>query len=243
MAASIKAVLLDSGRVLNGPVTGQWMIPPNFFSFADKRKFNALPAELVVKAFKKGYSYISDQNFITTEEDELTHFLRFYQIMAEELTDLGVSEEQVEMIARDLVFNSEKYRFYKEVPRELALLGKQFKLAVVSDAWPSLETVFIQAGLRDCFDSFIISSQLGVTKPHKKMYETALAELGISADEAVFVDDNPQNCDGAIAAGIERTYLLCRSLPGYFSQKRRRNPRYHVIRNLKQLRKDLFLRL
>lgn len=30
MENDIKAILLDSGRVLNGPVTGHWFITPKF---------------------------------------------------------------------------------------------------------------------------------------------------------------------------------------------------------------------
>lgn len=39
MAQNIKAILFDSGRVLNKPVTGHWFITPNFFSFVDENKF------------------------------------------------------------------------------------------------------------------------------------------------------------------------------------------------------------
>lgn len=56
---------------------------------------------------------------------------------------------------------------------------------MVSDAWPSLEKVYVKSGLRVYFSSFIISSILGVNKPNKLMYE-ALNDLNVFLEEAIF---------------------------------------------------------
>lgn len=37
---NIKAVLFDSGKVLNYPVTNHWFITPDFWHFVDKNKFD-----------------------------------------------------------------------------------------------------------------------------------------------------------------------------------------------------------
>ncbi len=44
-------------------------------------------------------------------------------------------------------------------------------------------------------------------KPEAKAYEWALAELGVTADEVVFVDDQPTNVEGAEACGIETIWF------------------------------------
>ena len=36
---NIKAILFDSGRVLNEPVTGHWFITPNFWKYVDINTF------------------------------------------------------------------------------------------------------------------------------------------------------------------------------------------------------------
>ncbi len=87
-------------------------------------------------------------------------------------------------------------------------LATNYKLAIVSDAWPSLESVYETAGLRKYFSSFIISSQLGVVKPDPKMYQTALYELGVDPSCALFVDDNLRNCLGAREVGIYPILLV-----------------------------------
>lgn len=51
-------------------------------------------------------------------------------------------------------------------------------------------------------DRFLVSAEFGSRKPSPVVYERALARLGFSAAETVFVDDRPENVDGARAAGI-----------------------------------------
>ncbi|QSX04687.1 HAD-IA family hydrolase [Sedimentibacter sp. zth1] len=231
---SIKGILIDSGRVLNGPRTGHWFITPNFFSKVDKKIFNQLTKK-VNKAFSKAGDYMSKQLLIKTEEDEYYHFLKYYKIFFENLPELNLNNEDIEYIAKDLVYNYDKYQFFDDVYDVLPILNNKYRLAVVSDAWPSLENVYIKAGFRDYFSSFVISSLIGVTKPNQLMYETALNELNILPEEAIFVDDSITNCDGAKKLGI-KTYLICRELRDYIYHKL--TCRDHiVVRNLHSILK------
>lgn len=51
--SKIKAVLFDSGRVLNGPVTGHWFITPNFWDYVDKAVFERLNQAKFILFFVK----------------------------------------------------------------------------------------------------------------------------------------------------------------------------------------------
>jgi putative hydrolase of the HAD superfamily len=210
MSVGIKAILIDSGKVLNRPKTGHWFITPNFFSFINMNKFKSIPMAELSKAFSKAGDYIDKQDFILDEEEEYKHFYEYYKLLFENLPELNVDSHIIESVTRDLVFNYEKYEFYEDVEEFVIHMSKKCKLAIVSDAWPSLENVYRTAGLRNMFHSFIISSKLGVTKPNELMYKKALEELGVSASEAVFIDDSVKNCDGASKLGIN-TILLCRN--------------------------------
>ncbi len=218
LSGNIKAILFDSGRVLNGPVTGHWFITPNFYKYVDKKKFISIPKGRKSEAFLKAGEYISSQKLINNEKDEYIHFLEFYKIFFNSLPELDLTGEQIERVTEDLVFNYEKYKFFSHIKDVIPNLSGNYKLAVVSDAWPSLENVFKKAGLRDYFKSFVISSIIGVTKPDELMYKTALNELGVSANEAIFIDDNIRNCDGAKKLGI-KTILLCRDFKLYLFNK------------------------
>lgn len=101
----------------------------------------------------------------------------------------------------------------------------------------SLENVFIKAGFRDYFSSFVISSKLGITKPHEQMYRTALDEIKVFPEEAIFIDDSIKNCDGAKALGI-KTLLLCRDFRQYIYNKFTCK-NHSVIRSLREVKRYL----
>jgi putative hydrolase of the HAD superfamily len=205
---NIKAVLFDSGRVLTYPRTGHWFMPPNFFKYVDKSKFSALDVKLVERSFHKAMKYLEGYPFIPTEEEELEKFVEFYSILANELADLGLSGEQVIAIAKDTVLNDEKFVFYDDVFKYIPELAKRYKLGVISDTWPSLDRVFKNAGVRQYFSTFIMSSLLGILKPHELMYTTALKELGVKPEEALFIDDNIVNVEAARKLGMRGLVIL-----------------------------------
>ena len=208
--SNIKAILFDSGKVLNAPATGHWFITPNFFEFVDKDKFEKADKKKIANAFREANKYISGQNLIATKEEEYKHFVEFYNIFSANLPELEMEQEQIEAVAKDLVYNPSKYVFYEDALQVVPRLSEKYKLAIVSDAWPSLLDVYADKGMDKYFDCFVISSILGVTKPHEKMYLTAIEKLGVATNEAVFVDDNLKNCMGAKKLGIYPV-LLCRN--------------------------------
>lgn len=216
--ANIKAVLFDSGRVLNQSRSGHWFISPRFFEYVDYKKYNAINNKKIKVAFNKAGQYINAQNSIQTKEDEYAHFKRYYEIFSNKLPELELKEEHINCLAADLVYNMDKYIFYDDVLVIIPELKMKYKLAIVSDAWPSLKDVYESKDLYSYFDSFVISSVLGITKPNAKMYLKALEELSILPEEAVFIDDNLINCKGAMKLGINGV-LLCRNKLQYFIQK------------------------
>ena len=231
----IRAVLLDSGRVLNRSATGHWFIPPRFFEYVNKQKWGNLEQKRIASAFRAATEYINAQPLIRNKDEELLQFQKFYQIFSAKLPELGLTDEQTILLASDLVNNAKKYVFYDDALRVIPVLKKRYQLAVVSDAWPSLVDVFKENNVYDCFDTFVISSVIGVTKPDTKMYLAALEKLKISPEEAVFVDDNPANCLGAMKVGIHAV-RLCRNRWQYLLQKLLSVGKgYWVIRSLDQL--------
>lgn len=171
-----------------------------------------------------------------TIEEEWEHFSKFFTIVAEELPELEIHEEKKKLLIDDFVYNFDKYTFFKDVLEVLPRLSLRYKLCVVSDAWPSLRGVFKKAGLDAYFNSLIISSELGVTKPNQQMYRTALKELGLNEDEVIFIDDNPRNCDGASQLGI-KPLILNRDLITRIYIRFILKTRHKIVRNLYEIEK------
>ena len=53
------------------------------------------------------------------------------------------------------------------------------------------------------WDSIISSQEIGVEKPDPRIYAAALQQLGLSAQQAVFVGHSPEELDGAHAIGMK----------------------------------------
>ena len=236
---NIKAVLFDSGRVLNAPVTGHWFITPNFWKYVNKCAFDSVDKSKIASAFAKADEYIVAQKLMTTKVEEYQHFIKFYEIFSSQLPEMELTAEAIEGIAKDLVYNPRKYAFYDDALSVVPVLKEKYKLAIVSDAWPSLLDVYNENNMTSYFDSIVISSFLGTSKPDIKMYNTALKELNVKPEEAIFVDDSPKNCDGAMAVGINAV-LLCRNKQAYITAKLKSIGKgYKVINSLNQLLKIL----
>jgi len=52
------------------------------------------------------------------------------------------------------------------------------------------------------FDEIIISCEVGIVKPDPRIYHLMLERLGCSPEEAVFIDDRPNNIEGAENIGM-----------------------------------------
>ncbi|MDQ7824713.1 MAG: HAD family hydrolase [Candidatus Eremiobacteraeota bacterium] len=84
-----------------------------------------------------------------------------------------------------------------------AIRSEGFKTALVSNA--SNNSLFIaeHLGLVPCFDTLVISCELGVSKPDPAIYREALSRLRIGPDEALFIGDGAcEELDGAHRLGI-----------------------------------------
>ena len=76
------------------------------------------------------------------------------------------------------------------------------KLAVVANWDCALEEHLDAAGLLERFDSVVTSARAGVPKPDPAIFRLALRELGVGAERALHVGDEPLDEQGARAAGL-----------------------------------------
>jgi putative hydrolase of the HAD superfamily len=82
-------------------------------------------------------------------------------------------------------------------------LRPRYRTAILSDAWPGVRDVFTQVfGLDAVVDEIIISAEEGIAKPDPRIFRIAAERLGVQPQEAVFVDDRPENVHGARAVGM-----------------------------------------
>jgi len=82
-------------------------------------------------------------------------------------------------------------------------LRPRYKIGLISNAFDDLRPFIVKERFDDVFDHMIISAEVGAAKPSARIYQIALAKLGVSPNEAVFVDDFYQNIEGCEKAGIK----------------------------------------
>lgn len=224
---NIKAILFDSGRTLNVPRTGHWFITPKFHEILDTFYFEN-KQDLFDEAMQRACNHVNKIPFVKTEEDEFLMFKEFYRIFLEETAYPRIDDSILEALARDNVYNDEKFLFFDDVEPSLKRLSQKYILGVVSDTWPSLDRVFINAGLKGYFSTFVMSSIHGSLKAEKLLFEIALAELKIKPQEAVFVDDSESNLIAAEESGM---------IPVLIDRYNTENleSRYTIIRSLEEL--------
>jgi putative hydrolase of the HAD superfamily len=75
-------------------------------------------------------------------------------------------------------------------------------LALLSNAGQDFASYFRYGPLGDIFSACHVSGELGLLKPHAEIYLHVLDDLGITPDEAIFIDNRASNVAGAEALGI-----------------------------------------
>jgi epoxide hydrolase-like predicted phosphatase len=91
----------------------------------------------------------------------------------------------------------------------LTSLRERYSLGLLSNANDDLRAMLIERWqIADLFDDMIISAEVGLLKPDRRIYELAVHRLGVQPDEAVFIDDMPVNIEGARIAGLPAIQYL-----------------------------------
>jgi putative hydrolase of the HAD superfamily len=109
----------------------------------------------------------------------------------------------------DRFARAEAWRIADGAPELLAELKRRgLKLAVISNWDERLPTLLERLDLGRFFDATIVSSLVGVEKPHPRIFETALTALDVEAARALHVGDSRlDDLEGALAAGMHALLL------------------------------------
>lgn len=72
-------------------------------------------------------------------------------------------------------------------------LSSQFRLGLVSNMWAAstyCREAIRDAHIEDCFESLVFSSDHGVTKPSRAIFDISMSEMNIGPDAAVYVGNS-----------------------------------------------------
>jgi putative hydrolase of the HAD superfamily len=131
---------------------------------------------------------------------------------ARTLAALGIEPEPglvADLARRDVEFIRVYTRLYEDtVPFLEWLRANGVRTALVSNCADSTRGQLEYLGIIPLVDAVILSCEVGAMKPYPEIYLTALAELGVAAVDAAFIDDQPTFCGGAEAVGIRPIQIV-----------------------------------
>ena len=98
---------------------------------------------------------------------------------------------------------------YPEVPAMLAALKQAGKAtAVLSNGSPDmLNGAVSSAGITDHLDAVLSVEDVGVYKPHRKVYDMVGAHFGTSPEDVLFVSSNGWDAAGAAGYGFQTVWV------------------------------------
>ena len=85
----------------------------------------------------------------------------------------------------------------------LRSIRPKYKTGLISNAWSGLRNYILREKFDDAFEYMIISAEVGAAKPDPKIFQIALEQLQVRANEAVFVDDFIENIEACQKLGMK----------------------------------------
>ena len=86
-------------------------------------------------------------------------------------------------------------------------------------------------GIESLFDCIVLSGELGIQKPDRRIFDHTAKLLGVTNEECVFVGDDPDSdISGALNAGMEADWLDREEYHGTFAGE----PHVYRVRSVKE---------
>lgn len=228
----IDTVLLDYGKVLASPVTGNWYITPKTRKILGTVGFIKLLLSTKRRAaFRIGLADLNKKHLLHTEAEEITQFTEFYSLVLSMVRISDKTGRLAKALAEDITLNDGKVFFYKDVIPCITKLKMNYKVSILSDTWPSLRRVLEHANVLPLLDGLVMSCDYNACKTGTKLFEIAISKLGLTPQKTVFVDDATGNLDNALKVGLipvlmDRTGMVHKS-------------KYPIIHSLEDLNRFL----
>jgi len=146
------------------------------------------------------------------------------------LESLDLAEPGVRDRLMQLYLRLDPFPEVRAVLRQLRVAG--FRTAILSNGSPRMLAAAVDnAGLGDLLDAVLSVETVAVYKPHPKVYQHAVDQLGVAADAIAFQSSNAWDAHAASAFGMKVVWC------NRYDQRRERLPGRpdHEIRSLSEL--------
>lgn len=198
-----KYLILDMGRVLVEPASGNWLVTNEFLKNVDIKRIN----KDKLKESIKNSRYLLDGK-VETLQEEYKIIMKFYETVFQKI-NYNIEEEKLKNIVDNFVYDKEdsKYILYDNVKEDLENLSKKYTILMLSDNWPCAFNYLKKHDIEKYFTKIYISSIYGEQKRDKVFFDYPIKEFNIKKDEALFIDDNEELLDIAVEKGLNVLHM------------------------------------
>lgn len=207
----MKTLIFDCGGVLAFPRLGDWNLPVRAAALLGAHAADLHTAKYLL-AHRAASAWLDESKLVPDVETERElrrgYFSEMNQRMGWQL-DAGT----VGALGDDFTFNLDRYVFFDGVYDWLARWKADYRLALLSDAMPSMLEALKRQRIDGLFDAMVISTHIGAIKPDRRMYAAILQALGTQPEDCLFIDDKIENVEGALAVGMRAAQMAHPSFP------------------------------
>lgn len=151
---------------------------------------------------------IVSKRSLTEAEVRLINDIDMRDIERGEITEQDFLEKISKIVGKPAPDIHTEWQEYIKIDTGVVELIKQlrskYKIGLCTNAFSwFLNPILDQNELRELFDGIVISDEIHYVKPAPEMYVAILDRLAVSPGEALFIDDQIINIEGAERCGIE----------------------------------------
>lgn len=204
----MKHLIFDCGGVLVYPRLGDWNVPFQIRRILGNRAADIYTARYLY-AHRDSADWLDESRRVPDIEEE-RRLRREYLRAINARMEWHLDEETIELLTDDFTDNIQRYGFFNDVTPWLYRWKQSYSLGLLSDAMPSMLVFLRQYGIADLFDGMVISTQIGATKPDRRMFDAILDALNADPRDCLYIDDMARNLAGAQRVGM-RCVQMARS--------------------------------
>jgi len=204
---TIKVVFFDAGGTLFRPYPSVGEV---YARTAARHGVN-VEAARVEKAFQDQWHQRNGLTTLAGLSSEKIEREWWYALVRDVFGNLGAFKDFDGFFQElyDLFARAECWRLFDDtVPVLKQLQNAGFRLGIISNWDHRLFSIVEQLGLTPFFEQVTASSKVGVAKPGKRIFEAALASMGVGAAHSIHVGDSLEDdYFGAQRAGMKAVFL------------------------------------
>ena len=178
-------------------------------SYLISKGLNVKPDDIVKVSNRiyNSYSSFAKESFIELDA-RILYSAILYQLGVAEYSNEDLITGAINSFYSPILDDYRIFEDAKEVLREIKGIGLKLGLVTNNHSTDFHLRLLQKFNLDKFFDAIVVSSEIGIRKPHKGIFLHCLKMLGVNNESSIFIGDNPtQDIQGAKNAGIRSIWI------------------------------------